>query len=137
MISEDKLKNELVAKERKLKKIENLTAGIETLKEDIKALRRSLEIIGHPVSASNESNNSVSSEKLKRGKGPAEAEKLLREIGTPLHVENIVIKLHERGINVQKASLIGTLSRKVKKRDVFVRGNRPNTYGLAEWENEN
>ena len=62
MEAADSLKKELNVKEKKLRKLEKLTAEIETVKEDISALRRSLQIIGSPVSVSVGSDNSVSPE---------------------------------------------------------------------------
>ena len=137
MDDSEKLKKVLNDKERKLRKLERLTEEIESVKGDITALRRSLAIIGYPVSAPSESENSNSPEKLKRGEGPAQTEKLLREMGEPLYIDDIVTALHARGVAVNKPSLIGTLSRRVNKQDTFTRLlDKPNTYGLLAWENQ-
>ena len=57
---------------------------------------------------------------------------LLKEIGKPLHVDEIVRILDERGQKVKRETLIGNLARYVKASLIFARFG-PNVFGLKEW----
>ena len=57
---------------------------------------------------------------------------VLRDAGAPLHVDEILKRIHQRGKVVKKLSLVGSIARLVKERRVFYR-KKPNVYGLLEW----
>jgi hypothetical protein len=57
---------------------------------------------------------------------------LLRETGKPMHVNDIISRLAERGHRVNPATLVGNLSRHIKAGKTFDR-HGPGVYGLREW----
>lgn len=60
---------------------------------------------------------------------------VLRDVGKPLHVGDLISHIERRGHNVNKTTLVGNLSRWVKKRELFYRAG-PNKFGLREWKEE-
>jgi transposase len=59
---------------------------------------------------------------------------ILRESGAPLHVEEIISRIAQRfGVQIDRESLVSSLSKKVVRGDRFFRAGR-NTFGLLEWE---
>ena len=58
------------------------------------------------------------------------SERILREVGKPLHVSVLVRKLAELGKKTTGNSLTGALAQDTKKR---FRRTAPATFGLAEW----
>jgi hypothetical protein len=65
---------------------------------------------------------------------PNMAYDILREIGHPLHVTDLIDHIQRRfDITVDRESLVSTLTKKVLRRDRFTRVAK-NTFGLLEWE---
>jgi hypothetical protein len=57
-------------------------------------------------------------------------EDLLAEAGQPLHISTIIERAKSRfGQSLDRESLVSALSKRVKRKDRFVR-NAPNTFGL-------
>jgi len=65
---------------------------------------------------------------------PNMAYDILREIGHPLHVTDIIDHIQKRfDITLDRESLVSSLTKKVLRRDRFSRVAK-NTLGLLEWE---
>ena len=61
------------------------------------------------------------------------ARKILKKVGKPLHVDELVAQINKGRVKVKRTTVVSNLSRYVTERHVFSRTG-PNTYGLLEWE---
>jgi hypothetical protein len=60
---------------------------------------------------------------------------VLREHGNPLHVDDLIRRIQERGKRrIRKPSLSSTLAKMAKEGRIFYRAQLPNTFGLLEWK---
>ena len=65
---------------------------------------------------------------------PNMAYDILKEIGHPLHVTDLIDHIQKRfDITLDRESLVSSLTKKVLRRDRFTRVAK-NTFGLLEWE---
>jgi hypothetical protein len=58
---------------------------------------------------------------------------VLRQAGKPLHIDQIIEALGGRGHKAKKTTLVGNLSRYVKRKQVFFRA-APSVFGLVEFK---
>lgn len=72
---------------------------------------------------------------LKQNSSTGLAFRVLKEGHHPLHVDDIVNKIDKLGFTVNRGTLVGNLSRRVQKKNVFYR-DKPNVYGLLEWQRQ-
>jgi len=64
------------------------------------------------------------------------AEAVLRSVGHPLHVNEIISTIEKRfGAQVKYATLVGNISRLIKRGNVFVKAGK-NIFGLKEWDEQ-
>lgn len=63
------------------------------------------------------------------------AAEAIRAAGRPLHAHDLVKAIEARGHRVKESTLVGALSRWVKRKAVFYRA-RKNTFGLLEMRKE-
>ncbi len=58
---------------------------------------------------------------------------VLRDFEKPLHINEMIARIEQRGHKVKKATLVGMIASYVKRGLVFERV-KPNTFGLLEWK---
>ena len=105
----------------KVRKLAEAEAIVLRLKKELADAKH--ELIGTQPAASRKSGNSTEM-----------AEAVLREAGEPLHVNQILYAIErDYHVSVRYATLVGNLSRLVKKGRIFERVG-PNRFGLRAWE---
>lgn len=70
---------------------------------------------------------------LRDGSDLAKVRDILREVGAPLHVDDLLKRLGKDFSRNSKASLVGSLSGYVKRGALFTRPG-PNTFGLVDMD---
>ena len=59
-------------------------------------------------------------------------EDILQRVGTPLHVSEIIDRVHQiHGVELDRESIVSSLTKKVHRQDRFCR-TAPNTFSLKE-----
>lgn len=110
---------------RKKKEIQEFEMNVREGKAYIQALQESIRLIPK------ESGSIVSSEKtLRPGSAISDTYELLKKVGKPMHITEILKGIGKEVTKKERVSLSGTISWYVRKNEVFIR-TAPNTFGLV------
>jgi hypothetical protein len=114
--------------ERKQAEIRELEVRIREAQSYLQALQDSAKLLPKEVD-----NNGVVSAgfSLRPGTSLAKVRDIIKEVGTPMHINDILSRLCKTIDNQNRVSLVGTLGSYSRKGRVFSR-TAPNTFGLLE-----
>jgi hypothetical protein len=114
--------------ERKQAEIRELEVQIREAKSYLQALRDSAKLL-----PKESDNNGVASAgfNLRPGTSLAKVRDIIKEIGVPMHINDILTRLGKTIDKQNRVSLVGTLGSYSRKGRVFSR-TAPNTFGLLE-----
>ena len=130
--------------------MQDIGSAIKAKREAIQRLQNELDVLerawalleGEPVSSSSPSQ--VPAQERHLSGPPSKGQfsptsqvgmtiAVLRDAGAPLHVDEIITRIAQRGTTVKKTSLVGSVARLVTEKRIFYR-KKPNVYGLIEWQ---
>ena len=115
------------------KAIADLQVEIQRLHGDLQALFRAKAIVqkSHTAQATTVQKKLVSRPR-KKASAVSLAMTVLQQAGTPLHISEIVKRIQEMGVRKvpTKASLGSTMIRYAKQGKMFIKTDKPNTFGI-------
>ena len=118
--------------EAKVKEINEVEAQLREAKAYLQGLQEVLRML--PRDATSEDKPDRSSEQLLRtGSDMAKTRDLLRKVGKPLHITDILKGIGKEINKSSRVSVSGSLGNYARRNEIFTR-TAPNTFGLIEFE---
>ena len=112
-------------------KIKKKEGEISALEEKLKAAKVYLTALNDILRSLDKVVDEENVETLRPGSTIGLARRLILDSNSPLHINDILVKLDKSGTREARASLTSSLAAYVKRGEVFVRTG-PNTFGLIE-----
>jgi len=109
--------------DRKLQEIQDLELQLEKAKAYVQGLQDSMRLLPR--------DSADIEQALRPGSTLAKTRELLRQVGKPMHITEILKALNQSTDKKHRISLSGSLSAYVRNNQIFTRP-APNTFGLAE-----
>ena len=121
-----KIEDKLRRKEAEIQGYEEKIKSARVYAQALRDVLRLLDDDGEPA-PTDEAADTV----LRAGSAVAQARDAILALGTPMHVDHLLVALGREATRENKASLIGSLSAYVRRGEIFTRP-APNTFGLLE-----
>ena len=118
--------------------LRRLRADLAEAEASVSRLRQMIALLAEHADLDVAETEAAGKPKRKRGKLIGLAEDVLREVGRPLHITDIITGMQAKGLpprnpKTLRYSLTRSLDRKEDEGKVFTKP-QPATYGLREWE---
>ena len=118
-------------KRQEVEKLRDILQELSTAEEDLVALERTLKILGGNQLPHEFKKYQPQIKKRRASTSSLEIAKgMVREVGRPLHADEIVEKFTERGIPVRKESIVSAITKNIKSDNPEWVKVKPNTFDL-------